>query len=68
MYIFLNKKQIKDNYYFEIYFFGNTILLKVPKDYFDNCALKFGDIIPEDNIEQSFYKKGYDLICNLKIK
>lgn len=68
MYVFMSKKQIKDNFYFEIYFMGCVTLLRVTQEQFYDCALKFGDLIPDDMIEQSFYKKGYDLVCSLKLK
>lgn len=68
MYVFLDKKQIKDNYYFDVYFMGCQVLVRVSKDYFDKCELKTGDLIPDEAIEQTYYKKGYDLVCSLKIK
>lgn len=68
MYVFMSKKQINDNYYFEIYFMGCVTLLKVTKENYNDCELNFGDVIPDEMIEQRYYKKGYDLICSLKLK
>lgn len=68
MYTFLAKRQAKDNYYFDVYFMGCLVSVRVPKSYYDECDLNTGDLIPDDLIQQTFYKKGYDLVCSLKLK
>ena len=68
MILFLSKKMIKENFYLEIYFFGVPTLVKVNKTFFDSCKFQPGQQVNIDLFEISYYKKGYDLCVNLKLK
>lgn len=66
--LYLGKKSIKDNFYYEVYFFGAVKLAKCTKEKFENCKLLTGAKLSFDDIELSCYNKGYDTIVNLKVK
>lgn len=66
--LFLGKKVINDNYFYEVYFLGAVKLLKVTKEKYDNCKLLTGAKLNFSDFELSCYNKGYDTIVNLKLK
>lgn len=67
MILFLGKKVIKDNKFWEIFYKGVTILVKVNDELYER-ELFVGQQLEEELFEESFYKEGFKNILSLRIK